>query len=181
MRMKSAIGMTLLWASLCLLGACAPHPLFPPETMTGVDREFDFSRWRLQSSAQTNRTVELGGRIVQADATDHGVVIIAAQLPIVEHPAYGPRESGKRNGEFVILYAGKIPSKSLQQGHRLIVVGRTAPPKLIPVDEVTRSFPAVDGHCLHIWNTGGRDIADFPSYGAGYEPLEEDTFCVSAP
>jgi starvation-inducible outer membrane lipoprotein len=123
----------------------------------------------------------LGGRIIQADTKDGTVSIVAAQLPIVEHPAYGPKDTGKRSGEFTITYQGKIELNLLQTGNRLIVVGVTRPTKVVIVDDIPRSFPTVMAQCLHIWNTGGRDIADFPSYGAGYETLEEQTFCTTHP
>jgi starvation-inducible outer membrane lipoprotein len=108
------------------------------------------------------------------------VTIVVTQLPIVEHPAYGPKNTGKRSGEFAITFQGKIEPPFLQRGNRLIVVGTTKTAKVVSVDDLVRSLPAVSAKCLHIWNTGGRDIADFPSYGAGYETLEEDTFCAPA-
>jgi len=108
------------------------------------------------------------------------VTIVATQLPIVEHPAYGPKDTGKRTGEFAITFQGQIPSTFLQRGNRLIVVGVTKVAKVVSVDDIMRSLPSVSAKCLHIWNTGGRDIADFPSFGAGYETLEEQTFCATA-
>jgi len=75
---------------------------------------------------------------------------------------------------------GQIEPPMLQRGNRLIVVGTTKAAKVVTVDDMPRSLPSVSAKCLHIWNTGGRDIADFPSYGAGYETLEEDTFCATA-
>ncbi|HXX76632.1 MAG TPA: Slp family lipoprotein [Nitrospiraceae bacterium] len=166
----------------CLVfDACALYQVFPPEVTKDVDHSFDFSAWRLTPNAKTDNKIQLGGRIIQADTKEGTVSIVAAQLPIVEHPAYGPKDTGKRSGEFTITYQGQIESKLLQTGNRLIVVGTTRTAKVVIVDDIPRSFPTVKAQCLHIWNTGSREIADFPSYGAGYETLEEQTFCASHP
>jgi starvation-inducible outer membrane lipoprotein len=109
------------------------------------------------------------------------VTIVVTQLPIVEHPAYGPKDTGKRSGEFAITYQGKIESTFLQRGNRVMVIGTTHTPMVANVDDLPRSLPTVVAKCLHFWNTGGRDIADFPSYGAGYETLEEETVCATSP
>lgn len=168
-------------AFLCgvFLGACAPYQPFPAEVLEGVDQSFDFTEWRTVPNAKTEHKVQLGGRIVQSEPTGAGVTIVVAQLPIVNHPAYGPKDTGKRSGEFAIFYDGKLDRLSLQRGNRLIVVGTTQASKVVTVDDVQRNLPSVTAQCLHIWNTGGREIADFPSYGGGYEPLEENTVCVA--
>jgi starvation-inducible outer membrane lipoprotein len=165
-----------------LLGAaaCSSHQLFPPEVMEGVDPEFDFSRWRMVPNQALERKIQLGGSIIQSEQKDSILTIAATQLPIVEHPAYGPKDTGKRTGEFAVTFQGQIPTQFLQRGNRVIIVGTTKTAKVVMVDDVPRSLPSVSAKCLHIWNTGGRDIADFPSYGAGYETLEEDTFCATA-
>jgi starvation-inducible outer membrane lipoprotein len=178
MRMKFLLRSITILISL-VMSACTPYQVFPPAVTEGVDRNFDFSAWRLTPNAKTDRKIQLGGRVIQAHTKDGTVSIVAAQLPIVEHPAYGPKDTGKRSGEFSITYQGKIDSNFLQPGNLLIVVGATRTTKVVVVDDVPRSFPTVTAQCLHIWNTGGRDIADFPSYGAGYETLEEQTFCTA--
>ena len=124
-----------------------------------------------------NHKVQFGGRIVQSQNTGQTVTIVAAHLPIVEHPAYGPKDTGKTRGEFAVLYEGKIDPLFLQGGNRLIVVGHIRPPIRVEVDDVLRSLPAVSAQCLHIWQTGGKDIADFAASGAGHEILREETYC----
>ncbi|HKY71861.1 MAG TPA: Slp family lipoprotein [Nitrospira sp.] len=177
--MKQAFATLIL--GICVgLAACSAPQLFPSEVTQGVDPNFDFSRWRIVPNQALERKIQLGGRIVQAERQDATVTIVATQLPIVEHPAYGPKDTGKRSGEFAIMFQGPIESPFLQRGNRVIVVGTTSHAKVVSVDDLPRSLPTVTATCLHIWNTGGRDIADFPSYGAGYETLEEETFCASA-
>jgi starvation-inducible outer membrane lipoprotein len=149
--------------------------------MEDVDRNFDFSRWRMMGDGSESKKVQLGGRIVQAQVSGDRVAIVVSQLPIVGHPAYGPKENGKNNGDFVILYQGQIEKADLQVGNRVMVVGTTRPWNDVTVNDLSRSFPIVAGHCLHFWNTQGREIADFPFYEAGYVTLREETVCAKSP
>ena len=178
--MKRVSALTVL--AVCIgFGACSPIQLFPSEVMDGVDPNFDFSRWRTLPNQALERKIQLGGSILQSEQKGGTVTIVLMQLPIVEHPAYGPKDMGKRSGEFAVTFAGHIYTPFFQRGNRLIVVGTTKAAKVVSVDDIPRSLPLVSAKCLHIWNTGGRDIADFPSYGGGYDTLEEETFCTTAP
>lgn len=160
------------------LSACGSTTVFPPEVMKGVDPAFDFARWRMLPNQAEAKKIQLGGRIVSSETKGDKVIMVVAQLPIVEHPAYGPKDTGKRSGEFAITYQGTIDSAFLQPGNRVMVIGTTHAPMVINIDDLPRSFPSVSAQCVHLWKTGGREIADFPSYGAGYETLEEETMCA---
>jgi starvation-inducible outer membrane lipoprotein len=165
----------------CLTLSCSvSYELFPPEVMKGVDKTFNFSQWRILAGQMEERKVQVGGRIVRSRDQGSLLTIVAIELPIVEHPAYGPKDMGRRTGEFAVNFPGRIDTSYLQQGNRFIVVGKTRRPKTVDVDDIPRSLPSIQAECLHIWKTGGREIAEFPSYGGGYEPLEEETICVSA-
>jgi starvation-inducible outer membrane lipoprotein len=143
-----------------------------------VDPNFDFSRWRMFPNSAENHKIQLGGRIVQSHGKDQTLTIVAAQLPIVDHPAYGPKDTAKSSSRlFAILYQGKLDPPFLHTGNRLIVVGYTLPPIRVEVEDVLRSLPAMTGQCIHIWQTGNSDIADFHSGGAGHVVLKEDTYC----
>lgn len=175
--MKAVGGFLILFWALC--SACAPtYTVFPPTVLEGVDSHFDFSHWYSLSTASEVTKVRLGGRIVQSQASDDRVTIVVSQLPIVEHPAYGPRDTGKNNGEFAITYRGPIETSLLQPGNRVMVVGMTRPRKVLTVNELSRNFPIVDAHCLHFWNTQGRNIEEFPFYEAGYVTLRQETVCA---
>ena len=177
----TALHRVMLGLTVCsILASCGPTTIFPANVLQGVDPNFDFSRWRMVPNQAEAKKIQLGGRIVQAESKGTTVTIAAAQLPIVEHPAYGPKDTGKRNGEFAINYIGTIDASYLQPGNRIMVVGTTQAPRVVTIDDLPKSLPTVQAACVHIWKTGGRDIADFPSYGAGYETLEEDTFCVDS-
>ncbi len=161
------------------VAACAPVQLFPADVRNGVENDFDFSTWRNIPNARIGQKVQLGGRIVQVNGGNGSLTIIATQLPIVQQPAYGPKDSGRRSGEFSIVYPGSLDSKWVKAGNRLIVIGTTKEAKTVVVDDVQRSLPSLTAQCVHIWNTGGKEITDFPyNAGGGYEPLEEETHCA---
>jgi len=89
-------------ASVCaLLSGCAANKPFPPEVMDKVAPTFDFEAWR--DAGPTNESgksdagikILLGGRIVQVTNDSKGILIVAQQMPIVNHPAYGPMEIGR--------------------------------------------------------------------------------------
>lgn len=108
-----AIRFMVLVCACLTLGACAPQGVFSPEVIEGVDPSFDFSRWRMIPNQAEHRKIQLGGAILQAENKDGHVLIVANQLPIVDHPAYGPRSAGKGRGEFAIVFRGSIDAKSL--------------------------------------------------------------------
>lgn len=171
-------GVSIILACL-LLSACGAPQLFPKNVTDGVDTNFDFIMWRNAPNATLGRKIQLGGKVLEAEAQGNETIIVAIQLPIVEHPAYGPKDTGKRTGEFAITFAGKLPPNTLSSGHRIIAVGTIQKTRVVTVEDSKRTLPTMQAHCLHIWKTGGRDIADFSSVGAGYETLEEDTYCAS--
>ena len=55
---------------ICLtVTACAPVQLFPTDATDGIDKDFDFTAWRITPNAKTGQKVQLGGRIVQANGS----------------------------------------------------------------------------------------------------------------
>lgn len=170
-------------AGLLLCGmvvACAPSQLFPAKVSEGVDPQFDFTAWRMAPNGKVGHKVQLGGRIIQAESKPEGVVIVAAQLPIVNTPAYGPKDTGKRSGEYAVFLAGKMDPKWLAVGNHLAVIGTTTQARIVVLDDIQRSLPSLTAQCVHIWKTGGKEISEFPfNTGGGYEPLEENTDCAS--
>ena len=105
--------------------ACAQPSLFTKDALRDVEDNFDLSAWKSSPNASAGHTIKVGGRIVQADRTGGDVLIVGVQLPIVEHPAYGPIETGGRSDsfEFALLFPGHIDAKALSSGNRFIAVG----------------------------------------------------------
>ena len=174
---------------LCaVLFGCAAHTPFPPEIMDKVSPTFHFEAWR--DASPTNESgksdaginVMLGGRIVQATENGKGIVIIAEQLPIVSHPIYGPTEDVKRTGdyEFALLYPGALEMLDLMKGNRFIVVGTTTSRRPVLVNGIPKTEPFLIADCIHVWQTGGAEIAEFKEdVGGGLSPLPEKTYCVA--
>jgi len=126
--------------------------------------------------------VELGGRIVHASGNGKGIVIVAEQLPIVDHPVYGPTEDVERTGdyEFAFLYPGELESRDLRNGNRFVIVGTTTSRRPVVVNGVPKTEPFVIANCIHVWQTGSAEIAEFKEgVGGGYSPLPEKTYCVA--
>lgn len=174
---RSAILITLIGI---VLSGCGPERIFSAKVLDGVDPNFDFAAWRMVPNAKGGKKVQLGGRIVQAPQKDGLVTMVLTQLPIAEHPAYGPTDRERGRGEFLVYFNGKIPTNHLQPGNRVIAIGTTQNAVVVAIEDSQRSLPALTAQCLHIWNTGGKEIADFPNFGAGYQPLEEETYCAAS-
>jgi starvation-inducible outer membrane lipoprotein len=136
--------------------------------MEKVSPTFHFEAWR--DASPTNEagksdagiTVQLGGRIVQAAEDGKGIVIVAAHLPIVNHPAYGPTDEFTRTGdhEFAFLYPGEIEPLDLMRGNRFIVVGTTTSRRPVLVNGIPKTEPFLIADCIHVWQTAGDEIAD---------------------
>ena len=177
--------------TLCaVLSACAANTPFPPEVMEKVSPTFHFEAWR--DASPTNESgksdagikIQLGGRIVQATENGKGIVIVAAQLPIVNYPVYGPTETEEvtRTGDYVFafLYTGEIEPLDLMRGNRFIVVGTTTSRRPLLVKGMPKTVPFLIADCLHVWQTAGAEIAEFKEgVGGGLSPLPETTYCVA--
>ena len=168
-----------------ILSACTLTPMFPAGVTRDVAGEFDFKDWKLQlyeqplSGRALPRKVQLGGEIVHVERTPGGLLIVGNNLPIVEHPKYGPKRV-KRSGDSMFAIQFRLISDStwLQRGNFFVVVGRPDGTKTVAIDDTVKSEPYLVAECIHIWKNQGRDIASFPfETGAGYYPLEEETFC----
>jgi starvation-inducible outer membrane lipoprotein len=175
--------------TLCaVLSACAPNTPFPPEVMEKVSPTFQFEAWR--DAGPTNESgksdagikVQLGGRIVQATENGKGIVIVAAQLPIVNYPVYGPTDEVTRTGDyqFAFFYTGEIEPLDLMRGNRFIVVGTTTSRRPVLVNGIPKTEPFLIADCIHVWQTAGAEIAEFKEgVGGGFSPLPETTYCVA--
>jgi len=161
-----------------LLSACTP-PVFPYKVLEGINSNFDFAQWRTHPNQPEQQKIQLGGRILHADTRGGTLRIVTAQLPIAKQP-YGPEETGKSSGEFVILYRAVVDPLFLQTGNRVMVVGQTSPPTQVEVDNRLRSLPTVTAQCIHFWNTSDKDIVVHGSPGAGSKALRELTYCKTA-
>ena len=187
--MKHIHLITLTALTVCtVLSGCTPTTPFPPRVMEKVSPTFHFEAWRDASPSNSSGIsdsglkVQLGGRIVQATKNDKGIMIVAEQLPIVNHPVYGPTDNVERTGdyEFAFLYTGEIEPLDLMRGNRFIVVGTTTSRRPLLVKGMPKTVPFLIADCIHVWQTAGAEIAEFKeSVGGGFSPLPETTYCVA--
>lgn len=186
--MKLTQLITLTSAVCVALSGCAANTPFPSQVTEKISPTFQFEAWRdapptnPAGKSDSGLHVELGGRIVQASRNGKGIVIVAEQLPIVKHPVYGPTEAVKRPGdyEFAFLYPGEIEPQDLSNGNRFIIVGTTTSRRPVIVNGVPKTEPFLVADCIHIWQTGRTEIAEFKeSVGGGYSPLPEKTYCAT--
>ena len=187
--MKTRHLMGLVATIWTLLPACTSNSPFPPKVMDDVSPTFHFEAWRDASPTNpsgvsgSGTKVELGGRVVQTSKNGQGIVIVAEQLPIVQHPVYGPAEPEKRRAgdyEFAFLYPGELDPQALKNGNRFVMVGKTSGRKPVVVNGIPKSEPFLVADCIHVWQTGRTEIAEFKEdVGGGYSPLPEKTYCVA--
>ena len=90
-----------------LLSACAPPSIFPPEVWTKIDRTATFENLVTHPDHYKDRIVELGGQIVGSLTEEEQVYLLVRELPIRTTSLYGPFDTGRLNGMFVIRYVGE--------------------------------------------------------------------------
>lgn len=179
---------TLTTTMCAVLSGCTANSPFPAKVTENLSPTFHFESWRDASptteagKADSGLRVELGGRMVQATKNGKGIVIVAEQLPIVKHPVYGPAEDVKRTGdyEFAFLYPGELEPQALRNGNRFVIVGTTTNRRPVVVNGVPKTEPFLIADCIHVWQTGRTEIAEFKEdVGGGFSPLPEKTYCVA--
>jgi starvation-inducible outer membrane lipoprotein len=129
-----------------------------------------------------NRTVELGGQIVGSIAEQDEVHMLVRALPIRTAPVYGPVDTGRLNGMFVIRYVGEIATQDVQNGNMVVVIGAVMGAVATSLTGTPVRRLTVTAECFHIWRTQGDQIDDFPYLAhTRYWPLIQQTYCVNRP
>jgi starvation-inducible outer membrane lipoprotein len=163
---------------------CSSGSLFPPETTNDAATP-EFGVLQAKTDVFSGRVVQLAGRIVRVEESASGVTILAQELPVVNHPTFGPKEPTEINkpaSSFFISYQGKVDPKALWFGNKFIVVGVAEGQRTFAMDGIPRTKPYLVARCMHVWNTGGYGsygIDDFPYTQDGYYPLEHQTYCAN--
>jgi len=176
--MKTAVRYVSLGGLVLVLSACTLQ-LFPSSVTQDV-KPADFGVLVAQPDVYRGQVVQLGGRIVGSQAVTEGILIRVQELPVQNHPEYGPAETIHPTSEFAILYPGTIDPTGLLFGNKLIVVAVAQGERTLNIDGVRKSEPYVIAKCMHVWKTGeygGYGIEDFPHTTDGYWPLEHETYC----
>jgi len=163
-----------------VLAGCSNSPLFPPDTISNVASP-EFGVLQAKTDVFKGRVVQLAGRIVGVEESASGTLILAQELPVDKHPAFGPTETDKPTSTFAILYPGKVDRNALWFGNKLIVVAVAQGQKTLAIDGISRTEPFVVARCMHVWKTGAYGsygIEDYPHTTDGYYPLEHQTYCT---
>ena len=164
-----------------LLATCAPAPIFPPDVLEKVDRTVTFENQVTSPDHYTGRTVELGGRIVGSLVEQDEVQMLVRALPIRTTPVYGPYDTGRSRGLFVIRFAGKVGAQDVQDGNMVVIIGVVNGAVATDVGVSVRRLTVTAG-CFHIWRTQGDQIDEFPWLAhTRYWPLIEQTYCINGP
>jgi starvation-inducible outer membrane lipoprotein len=165
-----------------LLLACAPAPIFPPDVLSTVDRTVTFENLSANPDRYQDRTVELGGQIVGSITEQDEVQMLVRELPIRTSPVYGPVDTGRLNGMFVIRFTGKIATQDVQDGNMVVVIGAVMGEVATSLTGTPVRRLTVTAECFHIWRTQGNPIDDFPwTMNARWWPLIQQTYCVNRP
>lgn len=162
-----------------VVSACST-PIFPAEVRRKVDTTLSFNDLTKNPDFYKERTVELGGRIVRSQSEEGEVSMLVRALPIRTEPVYGPFDSGRSPGLFVIRFVGKIGAQDVQDGNMIVVIGPVmgAVSTGTLTDLATRRL-TVKAECFHVWRTQGDQIDEFPWLGhTRYWPLIEQTYCA---
>ena len=165
-----------------LPAACAPVPMFPSDVRDKADRTVTFESLVANPDHYQDRTVELGGQIVGSTADQDEVQMLVRELPIRTTPVYGPVDTGRLNGMFVIRFTGKIGAQDLQDGNMVVVIGAVMGAVATSLTGTPVRRLTVTAECFHIWRTQGNPIDDFPwTMNARWWPLIQQTYCVNTP
>jgi starvation-inducible outer membrane lipoprotein len=165
-----------------LLAACAPAPIFSPDITEKVDRTVTYEDLSTNPDNYKDRIVELGGQILGSIARQDEVHMLVRLLPIRTTPIYGPVDTGRSRGMFVIRFAGKIGAQDVQDGNMVVVIGAVNGAVATDLTGVSVRRLTVTAECFHIWRTQGNPIDEFPWLAnARYWPLIQQTYCVNTP
>lgn len=172
----------LLIVSVLTVG-CGTSPVFPTDVTRDIDRTLSFASLKEHGTEAAGKTIELGGQIVGSMFEGQQTRVLVRTLPIRTHPVYGPVETGRFEGMFVVIFAGTLTAQDLQHGNMVVVVGTVLGNQADMVTGISVVRPTVEAHCLHIWRTGGAGIDDFPwpAFMQGYAALVEQTYCIDRP
>jgi starvation-inducible outer membrane lipoprotein len=147
-----------------------------------VDRTVIFEKLAANPDHYRDQIVELGGQIVGSIVEQNGVHMLVRVLPIRTRP-YGPVDTGRLMGMFVIRFAGEIGAQDVQDGNMVVVIGAVMGAIATSLTGALVRWLTVSAECFHIWRTQGNQIDDFPwpPNTSRYTPLIQQTYCVNGP
>jgi hypothetical protein len=172
------------------LGSCVGSAQeYPTALVRDTDPHVRFSALIAAPSAFQGRVIQLAGEIVRVESVGEEVVIWAKRKLIEaqpEYPGFRPEffDVTDLNERFLLVYKGRVDPEGRRIGNKFITVAEL----LVPADLKSGTNNAVSererlsfrARCLHVWKTGQKKISFFlDRYTQVFQPLEQDTYCVS--
>lgn len=147
-----------------------------------MDRTITFENLATNPDYYKDRIVEFGGQILGSIAERDEVQMLVRALPIRTTPVYGPVDTARSRGMFVIRFRGKIGAQDVQDGNMIVVIGTVNGAVATSLTGTPVLRLTVIAECFHIWRTQGNPIDDYPwPANARYWPLIQQTYCVNGP
>ena len=174
-----------VWPSLVISG-CTPVPTFPSTNSTIIKTLQDFDAMKYPSTQFQDRTVEIAGRIIQAESNPRDTTFLAEWLPFPDLKFTGPESSstGLVSRRFSLQFSGAMDHDGKRQGNEFLMVGKwMGMQDMITLQGLTKSIPTFTAECLHVWKTAGTDLSEFiwmDPLDESYPPPLEETYCVSS-
>ena len=163
---------------LLLFTACSSPSHFPFNGGQVLHSESQFGVLTAQPDVYRGQAIKFAGRIVTAETTAQGTLVLADWLPYPKVESDGPKYTGEiPQGRFTVFYPGSLDADGSLYGNVFLAVGKM---KGIQSKTILRdapeNLPIVTARCLHVWKTGDSEI----------EPLDneyfvmEETYCAES-
>jgi outer membrane lipoprotein len=145
-RLASTLFRSLVPATLVMLTACAPAPIYKPAADAVTAAPFQVAQSPEQFS---NRQVIWGGRIVGVtNLSDHSEVEVLA-YPL--DSSQRPKANDSGSGRFIAVMPGYVESLDYPAGGLMTVSGTLSGSRAGKVGQADYVFPLVQVNQSHVW------------------------------
>ncbi|KAB0670461.1 hypothetical protein F6V30_09960 [Oryzomonas sagensis] len=145
--------------SLVLLTGCA-H-VFSERADLMVDRTIDYEQFKLNPKAYVGKFVKFGGIIASTKNTKEGARIEVVQFNLGSDDM--PYEEHVSGGRFLATSPGYLDALVFKAGRPVAVIGEVKGEKVLPLGEISYTYPVVSIVEIHVWNR-----SDLYPYPPGY-------------
>jgi len=130
-----------------LLTGCAP--VISREVLREVDKDVSFEQLLKNPEAYSERTLLLGGNIIEAqNFTDKTLIfVLQRSLGFRGRPAEGDVSKGR----FIISVPGFLDPAIYRHGRKITVAGRVMGKEVRPLGEIEYTYPVIEKKELYLW------------------------------
>ncbi len=164
-----------------VFSSCAVGLTFPEKEGRAIPTKAELEALSSDPEQFRSERVRLAGRIVRAERTEKGIVILAQWLPYPkdDDSLGGPTDPAEPR--YYLQYSGSIDDDGLQQGNEFLLLATLSGTKhMVPLIGSPRDVPLFNARCIRVWKTGGEDLAGFTSMDPldhRYPPQLAQTYC----